>query len=565
MITQDVWKGWALTQGIQEKDLEMHLEKSRKNGQNIFQYFMAEGVIPEAGVLAFMSEQMYLPIINLKSVRFDDEIIKSIPKRIIDQQKIFPIGKLGKLLTVATSNPFGLNVFDDIRNVTGCDVLIVLSSPKQIKDLIDEKLSESTNQLTSFVDADDDGIEFVQGGNEGKVLQQSSSTDEAPVVRLINLILDQALRQRASDIHLEPYEKDFRIRYRIDGSLKAAFTYAKDMYSAVVARVKIMSQLDITEKRAPQDGRFGMIFGKDRRIDFRVSILPTYFGEKVVMRILDKSGIKGSLAEIGLSVKPTKALSDAIGAPYGMVLVTGPTGSGKSTTLYSMLNTLNTPDRNLMTIEDPVEYQVMGITQTQAKPEVGLTFASGLRSLLRQSPDVVLVGEIRDQETADIAVKAALTGHLVFSTLHTNSAAGAMTRLVDMGVEPFLIASSIIAVAAQRLIRKICTHCKKPFEITEDVYKRLKLKPDEWKDVKTFKGAGCEKCNSSGYHGRMAVIEVLTMNQELRELIIQKKSNDLIHEAAVRNGMETLYQNALGYFKSGQTTLDEVLRVATAE
>ncbi len=565
MIAQDVWKSWALTQGILEKDIEPHLEKSRKTGQNIFQYLMAEGLIPEAGVLSFLSDQTKLPIINLKSIRFDDETLKSIPKRIMEQQRVLPIAVLGKLLTVATSNPFGLNVFDDIRNVTGCDVLIVLSSPKQIKDLIDEKLSESASQLTAFVDADDDGIEYVQGGDEGKVLQQSSSTDEAPVVRLINLVLDQALKQRASDIHLEPYEKDFRIRYRIDGSLRGAFTYAKDMYSAVVARVKIMSQLDITEKRAPQDGRFGMVFGKDRRIDFRVSILPTYFGEKVVMRILDKSGIKGSLAEIGLSAKPTKSLSDAISAPYGMVLVTGPTGSGKSTTLYSMLNTLNTPDRNLMTIEDPVEYQVMGITQTQAKPEVGLTFASGLRSLLRQSPDVVLVGEIRDQETADIAVKAALTGHLVFSTLHTNSAAGAMTRLVDMGVEPFLIASSVIAVAAQRLIRKICPHCKKPFEITEDVYKRLKLKAEEWKDVKTFKGAGCEKCNNSGYHGRMAVIEVLTMNQELRELIIQKKSNDLIHEAAVRNGMETLFYNALGYFKSGQTTLDEVLRVATAE
>lgn len=565
MIEQDVWKDWALKQGVKEADLKTHLEKSRKASQNIFQYFMAEGLISESGVLSFLSEQTNLPVINLKSIRFDDDLLASIPKRIVEQQRVLPIGMLGKLLTVATSNPFGLNVFDDIRHVTGCEVMIVLSSPKQIKDLIDERLAASSSQLTEFVEVDDEGIEFVQGSNEGKVLQQSSSTDEAPVVRLINLILDQALKERASDIHLEPYEKDFRIRYRIDGSLRSAFTYAKDMYNAVVARVKIMSQLDITEKRAPQDGRFGMIFGKDRRIDFRVSILPTYFGEKVVMRILDKSGIKGSLAEIGLSAKPTKALADAISAPYGMVLVTGPTGSGKSTTLYSMLNTLNTPNRNLMTIEDPVEYQVMGITQTQAKPEVGLTFASGLRSLLRQSPDVVLVGEIRDQETADIAVKAALTGHLVFSTLHTNSAAGAMTRLVDMGVEPFLIASSVIAVAAQRLIRRICLNCKKPFTITDEVYKRLKLKPEEWVDVKTYKGAGCEKCKGSGYHGRMAVIEVLTMNQELRELIIQKKSNDLIHDAAIRNGMETLYANALSYFKSGQTTLDEVLRIATVD
>ncbi len=565
MIDQDVWKSWALSKGIVDTNIETYLAKSRKAGQNIFQYFMSEGLIPEAVVLDFLSMETNLPIINLKSIRFDDEIIKSIPKKILEQQKVFPVGVLGKLLTVATSNPFGINVFDDIRNVTGCEVSVVLASPKQIKEFIEEKLSESAGQLTEFVDADDEGIEFLKNEDEAKVLQSGSNTDEAPVVRMINLILDQALRQRASDIHLEPYEKDFRIRYRTDGSLRLAFTYAKDMYSAIVARVKIMSQLDITEKRAPQDGRFGMIFGKDRRIDFRVSILPTYFGEKVVLRILDKSGIKGSLAEIGLTSKPTEALSRAITAPYGMVLVTGPTGSGKSTTLYSMLNTLNTPDRNLMTIEDPVEYQVMGITQTQAKPEVGLTFASGLRSLLRQSPDVVLVGEIRDKETADIAVKAALTGHLVFSTLHTNSAAGAMTRLMDMGVEPFLIASSVMAVAAQRLIRRICQNCKAPFAITDDVYARLKLKPEEWKDVITFKGKGCEKCNQSGYHGRMAVIEVLSMNQEIQELIILKKSSNLIHEAAIRNGMETLFHNALSYFRSGQTTLDEVLRIATAE
>jgi len=565
MIEQDVWKSWALSKGLVESDIDACLAKSRKTGQNIFQHFMSEGLIPEPVVLEFLSWETNLPIINLKSIRFDDEILKSIPKKILEQQKIFPVGVMGKLLTVATSNPFALNVFDDIRNVTGCEVVAVLSSPKQIKEFIDEKLAESSGKLTEFIDADDEGIEFSSNEGEGRVLQSGASTDEAPVVRMINLILDQALHQRASDIHLEPYEKDFRIRYRTDGSLRLAFTHAKDMYSAIVARVKIMSQLNITEKRAPQDGRFGMIFGKDRRIDFRVSILPTYFGEKIVMRILDKSGIKGSLAEIGLSAKPTEALSKAIACPYGMVLVTGPTGSGKSTTLYSMLNTLNTPERNLMTIEDPVEYQVMGITQTQAKPEVGLTFASGLRSLLRQSPDVVLVGEIRDQETADIAIKAALTGHLVFSTLHTNSASGAMTRLMDMGVEPFLIASSVVAVAAQRLIRKICQNCKEPFHITEDVFARLKLKTEEWKDVKTFKGKGCEKCNQSGYHGRMAVIEVLSMNQEMQELIILKKSSDLIHEAAIRNGMETLFQNALSYFKSGQTTLDEVLRISTVD
>ncbi len=565
MISLELTKSWALQQGVTEPQWDDHVAKSRKMGVNIFQYLMGHAGVAESATMEFMSVKENIPIVNLKSLRFDEEILKSVPKRIVEQYRVFPVGALGKLVTIATSNPFDLQVMDDIRNLTGAEVCFVLSSPKQIKEFIDEKYSESSNQLMEFVSADDEGIEYVKGSDEGQILQSKSSTDEAPVVRMINLILDQALKLRASDIHFEPFEKDFRIRYRVDGSLRTSFTHAKEMYGAIVARVKIMSSLNITEKRVPQDGRFGMVFGKDRRIDFRVSILPTYFGEKVVMRVLDKGGIKGSLADIGLAPKPTEALSKAIAAPYGMVLITGPTGSGKSTTLYSMLNTLNTPDRNLMTIEDPVEYQVQGITQTQAKPEVGLTFASGLRSLLRQSPDVVLVGEIRDQETADIAVKAALTGHLVFSTLHTNSAAGAMTRLIDMGVEPFLIASSLIAVAAQRLIKKICPHCKKPMEITEDVYRRLNLKPEEWKGVKAYKGEGCDKCNGSGYWGRMAVIEVLVMNPELQALVIERKSSDVIHATAVRYGMETLFHNALGYFRSGQTTLDEVLRIATAE
>lgn len=565
MIPYESIKTWAQGQGIQEASLDEISAKSRKMGMNIFQYLITENLLAENVVLDFMSEQTDLPVVNLKSIRFDDELLQAIPKKIIEQHRILPVGILGRLITIGTSNPFNLNVFDDIKNLTGCEVLPVLSSPKQLKEIIEEKFSEAATKLMEFTEADDDDIEILRDTDENQVLKSSASTEEAPVVRLINLVLDQALRQRASDIHFEPYEKDFRIRYRIDGGLRLSFTHAKEMYGAVVARIKIMSQMNITEKRIPQDGRFGMIFGKDRRIDFRVSVLPTYFGEKIVLRVLDKSGIKGSLREIGLSAIPTEALEKAIKAPYGMVLVTGPTGSGKSTTLYSMLNSLNTPNRNLMTIEDPVEYQVLGITQTQAKPEVGLTFASGLRSLLRQSPDVVLVGEIRDKETADIAVKAALTGHLVFSTLHTNSAAGAMTRLIDMGVEPFLISSSLIAVAAQRLIRRICPNCRKPFEVSPEVLTRLKISSEEAKSMKPMKGSGCEKCNGSGYYGRLAVIEVLSMNQELQALVIQKKSSDVIHETAVKNGMQTLYLNALEYFKNGQTTLEEVLRVATAE
>jgi type IV pilus assembly protein PilB len=381
---------------------------------------------------------------------------------------------------------------------------------------------------------------------------------------MVNLILDTAIRSRASDIHFEPYEKDFRVRYRIDGALRESFSHARDMYPALVARVKIMSQLDITEKRVPQDGRFRAKI-QDKEVDFRVSILPTYYGEKMVLRVLDKTGLKAGLDKLGFTEKPTEKIAEAIQHPYGMVLVTGPTGSGKSTTLYTVLNTLNTPHRNIMTIEDPVEYQVEGISQTQVASEIGMTFSSGLRALLRQSPDIVLVGEIRDGETADIAVKAALTGHLVFSTLHTNNAAGAVTRLMDMGVEPFLIASSMVAVAAQRLMRRICPHCKEPYQIPDDVFRRCSLKPGEMDGITIYKGKGCARCGDTGYFGRLGSIEVMTVDGDIRNLIIQKKSSYVIHQTAVEKGMETLYENALGLCKRGMTSLEEVLRVAGAD
>jgi type IV pilus assembly protein PilB len=388
--------------------------------------------------------------------------------------------------------------------------------------------------------------------------------DNAPVVKMVNSVLEKALKSRASDIHFEPYEKEFRIRYRVDGSLKESFSHSLELYPALVARIKIISVIDITERRLPQDGRFRLML-KDRQIDFRVSVLPTYFGEKIVLRVLDRSGIKSGLDKLGFTEKPTRALAEAIKKPYGLILVTGPTGSGKSTTLYSILNSLNTPQKNLMTVEDPVEYQVEGITQTQVQPEIGLTFASGLRALLRQSPDIVLVGEIRDSETADIAVKAALTGHLVFSTLHTNSAAGAMTRLMDMGVEPFLIASSVICVGAQRLLRKICPHCKEPAVVPAEVLLRCKFSKPELDKIAPFTGKGCAKCNMTGYFGRTGASEVLLVDSDIRKLVIQKKSSNVIHQLAVEKGMETLFENALGLFKAGITTLEEVLRVTSED
>lgn len=552
---------------IDAKELKNLQSQARSEKKSIFQLFVEKELVKEEEVTDFLSDKLQIPTLNLNSLRIPKEILALVPKRLIEKYQILPLSKIGKLLTIATCTPFDLLLRDDLKGVTKCDVVFVLITPKAINTLVENYYGDAGNLEQMLEGMDDEGLEVVKDKDdfsEALNQKQGEGAADAPVVRMVNLILDEALRSRASDIHFEPYERNFRVRYRIDGSLKEAFSHSRDMYPSLCARVKIMSTLNITEKRIPQDGRF-RVKVRDREIDFRVSVLPIYYGEKIVLRVLDKGGLKSGLDKLGFSEKPTSVFAEAIKNPYGMILVTGPTGSGKSTTLYTILNTLNTIDRNIMTVEDPVEYQVEGITQTQVNSEVGLTFASGLRSLLRQSPDIVLVGEIRDGETADIGVKAALTGHLVFSTLHTNSAAGAMTRLIDMGVEPFLIASSVICVAAQRLMRKICQYCKEPFPVPEDVLRRCGLNPDTLKGVESFRGKGCVKCNQSGYFGRFATIEVLKMDPEIRELVLQKKSSDVLHQVAVKKGMETLFENAFEIFKKGLTTLEEVLRVSSKE
>lgn len=539
-------------------------ENARKQKKTVFQLMLEKELMGEEDIVEFLGRELQIPRLNLTALRVPKEMIRLVPKKIVDRYQILPLSRIQNLLSVATSNPFEIMLYDDLKELTNCDVSLVLVPPKAITAAIDNYYAESANleSLLEGIDEDED-IEVVkvgktEGGPEGPV----KVGDDAPVVKMVNLILHEAIRMRASDIHLEPYEKDFRVRYRIDGGLKESFSHSREHYGSLVARVKIMAQLNITEKRLPQDGRFRVNLQK-REIDFRVSILPTYHGEKIVLRVLDKAGVKAGLDKLGFSEKPTAVFAEAIKHPYGMILVTGPTGSGKSTTLYTILGTMNTPDRNIMTVEDPVEYQVEGITQTQVNAEVGLTFASGLRSLLRQSPDIVLVGEIRDTETADIGVKAALTGHLVFSTLHTNSAAGAMTRLIDMGVEPFLIASSVICVAAQRLMKKICPHCKEPYKIPDEVLRRCKLKSADLADLTGYKGKGCAKCNNTGYYGRLGTIEVLKMEPEIRELVLKRSSSDIIEKVAIEKGMETLFENAFGLFKKGLTTLEEVLRVSS--
>ncbi|OQA56182.1 MAG: Type II secretion system protein E [Candidatus Omnitrophica bacterium ADurb.Bin277] len=564
-IEKSAWAEWLKSNGVEPEKIEQLEQISGRQNMNMPEVLVQSKAVPEESMIEFMSEELGIPTLNIQAIQIEPEILSMVPRKLIEQHRVMPIGKVGKLLTVATGDPFKLRVFDDLRRVSGCDIVPVLVPSVKISEVIDNYFAESRNFDEFIGGKDADNVEIVsEEAAEASRDAVQIGVEDAPVIKLVNFILEKAIKQRASDIHFEPYEKEFRVRYRIDGALRESFSHSLDFYPALVARIKIISKLDITEKRVPQDGRFRLIL-KDRQIDFRVSILPTYFGEKMVLRILDRSGIRSGLDKLGFSEKPTSRLIEAVKRPYGMILVTGPTGSGKSTTLYSILNSLNTPEKNLMTVEDPVEYQVEGITQTQVIPEIGLTFASGLRALLRQSPDIVLVGEIRDGETADIAVKAALTGHLVFSTLHTNSAAGAMTRLMDMGVEPFLIASSVVSVAAQRLLRRICPSCKAPATIHPDVLRRCKIPESDLRSITAYHGKGCAQCNNTGYLGRIGAAEVLSVDSEIRNLVIQKKSSNVIHEVAVQKGMETLFENALGLFKTGITTLEEVLRVTSAE
>ena len=546
---------------LSEKDRDRLIQLQRRSGKSFVNVLWEEKLLDENLLLNFLSEVLDLPIFHLESYEIDREAVRFLPQKMAERYETVPIAKIGSILTLAVSKPLDLMALDDLRELTGCEVRQVLAPSSEIKNALSARYAGSNVLRQVLKEVDSVEIEVVAQREEGPV---AAAVDDAPVVRMVNLILQEAVRQRASDIHLEPYRDHFRIRYRIDGILKESLRQSLEIYPALIARIKILSNLDITERRVPQDGRFKIHVG-DREIDFRVSMLPTFFGEKGVLRLLDKANVRSGLDELGFSPEPIQAFKLAIRRPYGMILVTGPTGSGKSTTLYSVLNLLNVPDRNLMTIEDPIEYQVEGITQTQVNSEVGLTFSSGLRSLLRQSPDVVLVGEIRDAETADIAVKAALTGHLVLSTLHTNSACGAVTRLIDMGVEPFLIASSVILVGGQRLLRRICPYCKTPSAVPVEVLQRFGIPPSSLREIVSYRGRGCHKCNETGYLGRLGAVEVMQVDSDVREAILNRSSSDTIENMARKKGMETLFENAFGLFKTGKTTLEEVLRVTRSE
>src|SRR3989338_1922217 len=536
-----------VTQGILSKErLQEAFEIQKKKAVSLREVLLKEGFVDEAKLISVLSESLYIPTLNLSNYRIDASLAEVVPERMSRQYHLVPISCIGDNLTVAMADPLNIFALDDLRLFTGHKIEPVIALEKDILLAINNVYRHKEHNA-SFL-----GQEKEAGGGTSKdtvvkVDDFRDQTNAAPIVKIINLMILEALRKRASDIHVEPQEFDVRIRYRIDGELADAFRIPKSNQNAIIVRLNIISGLDTTETRLPQDGRF-KIRSADKEVDFRVSSLPTSFGQKMVLRILDKSSLSLGLQRLGFSSQARSAFNEIIHKPYGMILVTGPTGSGKSTTLYSVLSQLNTPEKNIITIEDPVEYQLAGISQIQVNSEISL--------------DVILIGEIRDGETADIAVKAALTGHLVMSTLHTNNASQVITRLVDMGLEPFLVASSLIMSSAQRLIRLICAHCKEPDnDVSRPMLKSLGLSPD----IALFRGRGCRLCGNTGFYGRNALLEILMIDDIIKEMVVKGSSAQQIEDYAVSKlGMKTLRQEAIGKAKEGLTTLAEVVRV-TAE
>jgi len=549
---------------ITEEQLEKALAFQQKEGGRLGSILVKLDYIPEQTLLHFLSKQYGVQSVDLTKIEIDASVTKLIPPEVVQKYNVIPIRRVGAVLTVAMMDPSNVFAIDDIKFMTGYDIEVVVSSESVIKATMAKMYDTSSmnlQQVLKSMDGGDDSLDIVEADAEEKVdlRELKEAVDEAPVVKLVNLILSDAIKKGASDIHIEAYEKKFRVRYRIDGVLYEVMNPPMKLRAALTSRLKIMAELDIAERRLPQDGRIKLKM-KDKEIDLRVSTLPCLFGEKVVMRILDKGALSLDLKKMGWEQQALDDLMKAIHSPFGMVLVTGPTGSGKSTTLYAALQQINEVGINIMTAEDPVEYNLFGVNQVQMKEEIGLNFAAALRSFLRQDPDVVLVGEIRDYETAEIAVKAALTGHLVLSTLHTNDAPSTITRLLNMGIEPFLVASSLLLIIAQRLVRRICKECREEEKMTPAILLDLGINQQEVESIITYKGKGCPACNNTGYKGRVALYEVLTVNDEIKELILQGASAAEVKKKAVDSGMKTLRMSGLTKLKEGVTTVEEILR-----
>jgi len=537
---------------IDQEQLKKALEIQQRTGERLGRVLVNLGYVTEKDITDMLESQLGICQVTINA-EIDPDLLISIPEHIIKRHKVIPLKKEGKRLTVAMADPLNVVAIDDLRLVTGNEIEPVVATEKEIENVIQKYygMPDLERALQDFEVVEAETVQIDQ--------PEESLANEAPIVRLLNSIIVDAIEEKASDIHIEPYEKEVRVRYRVDGELREAMNLPRRSRAAIISRVKILAELNIAEKRLPQDGRIKIRY-QDRDIDLRVSTMPTIFGEKVVIRILDKSSGLLSIDQLGFHPDNLERFNSIINSAYGMVLLTGPTGSGKTTTLYAVLNELNRTEKNIITIEDPVEYILDGINQTQVNVKTGLDFAKGLRSILRQDPDIIMVGEIRDAETARIAIQAATTGHLVFSTLHTTDAAGALTRLIDMGVEPFLVASSVLGVVAQRLVRKICPRCRREYRVLPGTPEHLFIGAGAGEEVKLYKGEGCSYCNQTGYRGRLSIQEILPVSRKVRAEIVKRAHADSIRQTAREEGMVTLKEDGIRKALQGITTVQEVMQ-----
>ncbi len=554
---------------ISKAQLDKALKIQKDKGGSLKNILVQSGFIAEKDLMSVLSQGLGIPPISLARFKIDSELIKLIPREVANKYQIMPVSKVGNMLTVAMSDPLNIFAIDDLRAITKLDIGIIIAFQKEVQDAIDQYYGENTHvaieELMEDLKAQD--IEFIQiSGSEEKVDSERlfKLVEEAPVVKLTNMILENGIKARSSDILIEPMENSVRVRYRVDGVLKEVESLPKNTHESIVSRIKVMSELNIAERRLPQDGRFRLNINNNK-VDFRVSILPSSKGEKVALRVLDKSQAMLDIDKLGFSGDALDKLKKCASRPHGMILVTGPTGSGKTTTLYSLMKYVYSPEKNLITVEDPIEYQIEGINQVTARAEAGLTFASALRSILRQDPDVIMIGEIRDFDTVDIAIKSALTGHLVLSTLHTTTAPGSVVRLINMGCEPFLITSSLIAIVAQRLIRKLCPKCREAYKPGDVLSVRLGIDIKKSKDVSFYRAKGCSACLHTGYGGRVGICEVLAVTPAIRNLVLKRARENELKQVARNEGMRTLREDGIGKVLAGLTSLEEVLRVTVAD
>jgi len=557
---------------INPDQLEEALSAQQAEGGRVGTHLVKMGFIDDDDLVEFLSQRYGVPAINLGEIEVDESIISIIPAEVARKYTILPVSKAGAKLTIAMVDPTNVFAMDDVKFMTGYNVEPVVASDSSLRGSIDQYYGsthsiELKKVMEDLTDTEDTDLEVLEEEEDLDLEALEAESEEAPVVRLVNIIMTDAIKKGASDIHIEPYEKEFRVRYRVDGLLYEMMRPPLRLKEAITSRLKIMSKLDIAEKRLPQDGRIKIktrVGGQVKDLDFRVSVLPTIFGEKIVLRLLDKDNLMLDMTRLGFEAESLRTFEQAILKPFGMVLVTGPTGSGKTNTLYSALQRINTSETNIMTAEDPVEFNLVGVNQVQMKEQIGLNFAAALRSFLRQDPNIILVGEIRDFETAEVAIKAALTGHLVLSTLHTNDAPSSINRLMNMGIEPFLVASSVNLIAAQRLVRRICTSCKEPIEVPDQALIDVGLSAQEVKAIKLFRGKGCERCNGTGFKGRVALFEVMDVDEEMRELILSGGSANELRQQAIENSMISLRESGLQKIREGVTTMEEVIRETVA-